>query len=205
MADPDGVERGGSDEIDRRAAICAAAPRRSLGDLSLVGKLREKRMRGARRRAALGSVAAQRASAGLGARDFLVRAANLRGEQRHGRGRHALDAAGLRHAARPDQFELGADLARKAGNKPIIERVGDGQRLIAPGRLDILRLTVEIDRIFGVDLDLGSDFWLDCAKFRPDRLQGFNRRVGQGQKIEGAAAQAILIDLEAMARRRIRA
>ena len=31
---------------------------------------------------------------------------------------------------------------------------------------------------------------------------GFNCRVGQGQKIEGAAAQAILIDLEAMARRR---
>ena len=62
-----------------------------------------------------------------------------------------------------------AQLIGEAAHGPIIELGGYQRVLLAAERLNIALLTVQIDRIFGVDLDLLRHGRRNRRKLRPDR------------------------------------
>ena len=111
-------------------------------------------------------------------------APDLRGKKRQRRRRHTFDTAGLAERARSDFRKPQADLVRKSGEAGIVERVGDEERFIASEGGDIGRLAIQIDGIFGIDLDLRRRRVIDAAELRPDGPQGREIDVGKAEQIE---------------------
>src|SRR5580700_7782540 len=84
-------------------------------------------------------------------------APNLREQQAQGDWRHAVDAARLTDRARPHGFELLPDLGRQTAELRIVDSFRKLESLIAAERNNVGRLPVEIDRVFGIDLQLRRD------------------------------------------------
>ena len=96
----------------------------------------------------------------------------VRGQQRQRCGGHALDPPCLAESLRSDGDQLVAAIRRTApADRPIIEALGQAQNLVAAEAGDILRLPVQIDGIFGIDLDLRGGLGVDAAELRPDAAQ----------------------------------
>jgi len=69
---------------------------------------------------------------------------------------HAVQATRLPHRTRSRRFEFGTGFVGQPGYRGIVH-VGEDQTLVAAERIDIGGLALEIDIIFGVDLDMGRD------------------------------------------------
>ena len=71
--------------------------------------------------------------------------------------RHAVDAAGLADGARPSRLQLLPDFVGKPGQCGVIESRQELEALVAAIGRDIGGLALEIDGVFGVDLELLGD------------------------------------------------
>src|SRR6267154_5677948 len=83
-----------------------------------------------------------------------------------GRGQ-AVEPTRLPHGARPGRRKLRARLIGKAGHASIID-IGQDQSLVAPEGIDVGSLALEVDVIFGVDLEVDGDRWINGGELRPD-------------------------------------
>ena len=111
--------------------------------------------------------------------------------------------AGLAEGARPLARRASAS-SRWTGRGPgvIVEIVGQHQALVAPERRDVLRLAVEIDRVLGVDLELGRDRRRELGRTAARSASARPRpRLGIGQQLERGAALAVAVEREAVALR----
>ena len=129
----------------------------------------------------------------------------MRGQQRQRRRRHALDAAGLSHRAGAYAGEAAADFVGKAGQGGKIEIGGDRQDLVASEGGDVGCLPVEIDRVFGVDLDLRGGGGRDAGEGRPDRPQPIEADIRKPQDFEARPPHAVAVDGQPVPRRGVRA
>ena len=97
------------------------------------------------------------------------------GDQQRQRGRgHAVDPAGLANGSGPNRFQLLPHFHRKRSHLAVVEAFGQLQPFVAPIGRDVGGLAVEIDRVFGVDLDLLRD--------RRSDLRRAAARSGRGRR-----------------------
>ena len=82
-----------------------------------------------------------------------------------------------------------------------VEIVRQLQAFVAPKSGDIGGLAIQVDRIFRIDLELLGNFRIELAEPRPDARQipRTDRRIGQ--KLEGRAPLAVLVEREPVAGR----
>ena len=74
--------------------------------------------------------------------------------------RHAVEATGLTHGTRLRRLELGAGFVGKAGDSIEIA-AGQDQALVPPEGFDVRDLTLQIDVVFGIDLQMDRDRWVN--------------------------------------------
>ena len=106
---------------------------------------------------------------------------------------------GLGQGGGPQGFELLAHLGGKAGDRRVGEVGRDAHALLLAEGDDVGLLAVDVGGIAGVDLELGRNGGLDRADLRPDRAQPGQVDAGKRQQLEGSAAAAVLVDVEAVA------
>src|SRR5713226_4900950 len=96
--------------------------------------------------------------AGLGPRPpRAALAAHMRRQEGQRRRRDPVDSSRLAQGTGPNRFELLPRLHGEAGQPVIVECVRQLQVLVAPIGRDVGGLTVEIDRVLGIDLQLLGD------------------------------------------------
>ncbi len=94
--------------------------------------------------------------------------AQMRRQQHQCRGGDAIDAARLADGLRTRSRELLARFVGKAGDGGIVEIIREHHGLIAPERRQIGRLSLQIDAIFRVRLDLLDDIGTEIGDGRTD-------------------------------------
>src|SRR6266404_9472935 len=111
--------------------------------------------------------------------------------------RQAIEPPRLPHRARTRSFKLCTSLVGKSGHHAVVD-IADDQPLIASEGIDIGGLTLEIDVVFGFDLEMNRDRWLNGRQFGPDAtyLRPADLRIGE--QFEGRAAMAILVERQPM-------
>ena len=88
-------------------------------------------------------------------------------EQRNPGRRHSLQALGLSDRERPRSLQLVPQFARQALNPGVVETGIKQGALFAAGPLNVFSLPIQIDRVFGVCLDLSLDRLRQGAEMRP--------------------------------------
>ena len=115
------------------------------------------------------------------------------------RRRHAVDAGRLGERRRPMAAELLAHFGRQTGQGVEVEAGGDAQGLVLAQGGDVELLAVDIGGVARVDGDLRGDGRGDVADLRPDAGEAGNVDAGEREQVEGRAAAAVAVDLQAMA------
>ena len=82
--------------------------------------------------------------------------------------RQAVEPARLPHRARSRRLQLRAGLVGKPGHVGVVD-IGQDQPLVATEGIDVGGLALEIDIVFGVDLEMDRDRWVNGRQLRPDR------------------------------------
>ena len=59
--------------------------------------------------------------------------------------------------------------------------IGQDQPLVAPEGIDVGGLALQIDVVFGIDLEMGGDGWVNGRELRPDRAHLGPADLGIGQ------------------------
>ena len=90
-------------------------------------------------------------------------------------GRDSVDPAGLADGLGPQGLELLAELMGQPSQRRIVELGGQFEAFVAAVGFDVGGLTVQIDRVFGVDLKLLGDLRRELARTaaRCARLRSF--------------------------------
>jgi len=71
-------------------------------------------------------------------------------------GRYAVETTGLTHRARLRRLELGPGLIGKTGDRVEVG-AGQNQSFVAPEGFDVSDLALQIDIVFGIDLEMDGD------------------------------------------------
>ena len=103
---------------------------------------------------------------------------------------------------RPHGGELLPDLGREPGDRPIVEVRRQLERLVAPHRLDVRLLALQIDGILRVDRRPARRSAAGSRRAPARSPQAARSSTsGIGEQLEGAAANAVLVHREAVPRR----
>lgn len=81
-------------------------------------------------------------------------------ENSQSRGRQTIEPARLPHGARPRRFKLGARLVGEPGHLGIVD-IGQNQPFVAPEGVNVSGLALQIDIVFGVDLQMDRNRWVN--------------------------------------------
>ena len=105
-----------------------------------------------------------------------------------------MSAAGVTPSMRPAWPRLAgrtaASFCRTSVESPAIAAIVEVgrqlERLVAPHRLDVRLLPLQVDGILRVDRDLLGDRCRNRAELRPDRREPREVDAGKGEQLEGA-------------------
>src|SRR3974390_708249 len=84
---------------------------------------------------------------------------------------YSIDATGMADGAGPMRLKFLFRFVRQAGQRCVVKIFWQHDALVAAIRRDIGGLAREIYMVFGVDLDLFSNFAVEFAEARPDSCE----------------------------------
>src|SRR5262249_42657763 len=79
---------------------------------------------------------------------------DVRGQERQGRRRDAVDAARLANGSGPNRIQLLAHFHRQPSHRRVVEAILQLETFVPSVRGNVGSLAVQVDRIFGIDLEL---------------------------------------------------
>src|SRR6185437_1286530 len=94
-------------------------------------------------------------------------------------------------------------LVGKPGYGRVLD-VGQDQSLVTAEGLDVGDLALEVDVVFGIDLQMHRDRWVNGRQFRPDAAKLGPADLRIGQQLKGRAAVAVPVQRESVPRRLVR-
>src|SRR5262245_24699263 len=93
----------------------------------------------------------------------------------------SIDTGRLANRSGANSFEFLSSFRGQAADRAIVELWWDYQALVAPKRLDVRELAVEIARILRVDFQLLDDARAEASKLRPYLSEPIERYCWQTQ------------------------